>query len=182
MKNTLFVLGTWALSAVATAQTPWPAVQVDAYPHIASMQLIRHEQSILLGEGDYQTGLFFSRLGQAYSEQVQNQLVADAQRKGWRLQTVMRHGTQYVLVFSKSGRLLDIRLSNKPDAVEAVYSVVLNQQGAPVPMAAASAAAPVVSSTQANAASAVPTAALTATSASAPVAGRPDAPTPAGTR
>lgn len=178
MKNVFFVLGTWALSAVAAAQTPWPAVQVEAYPHIASMQLIRHEQSILLGEGDYQTGLFFSRLGQAYSEQVQNQLVADAQRKGWRLQTVMRHGTQYVLVFSKSGRLLDIRLSNKPDAVEAVYSVVLNQQGAASPSVASASPAPA-----ANAAAA-PAPAATNALAAAPsaVAALPDASAPVGTR
>lgn len=173
MKNALFVLGTWALSAVAAAQTPWPAVQVEAYPHIASMQLIRHEQSILLGEGDYQTGLFFSRLGQAYSEQVQNQLVADAQRKGWRLQTVMRHGTQYVLVFSKSGRLLDIRLSNKPDAVEAVYSVVLNQQGAGAPASARPAPAMPAAAVQAP---------VAATSAVPAVDARPEAAAPTGTR
>lgn len=173
MKNVLFVLGTWTLNALAVAQTPWPAVQVEAYPHIASMQLIRHEQSILLGEGDYQTGLFFSRLGQTYSEHVQNQLVADAQRKGWRLQTVMRHGTQYVLVFSKSGRLLDIRLSNKPDAVEAVYSVVLNQQGVTPPT--------VAGASPALAVNAPPAVAPAAASASA-VGARSDASVPAGSR
>lgn len=129
MKKKWLSIGLLGLAAMAWAQTPWPAVQADNYPLVDSMKLVRHEQSVLLGESDQQTGLFFAQLGQSYSEQVQSLLIADAKRKGWSLQTVMRYGTQYVLVFVKGARLLDIRLTNRSDGVEAVYSVVLNQQG-----------------------------------------------------
>ena len=33
------------------AQTVWPAVQSNMYPHIPFMKLVRHEQTVLLGEG-----------------------------------------------------------------------------------------------------------------------------------
>jgi hypothetical protein len=117
----------------AWAQSPWPAVQAESYPMVSSMKLVRHEQSILLGEADQQTGLFFAHLGQTHSAQVQSQLITDAQRKGWKLETVMRYGTQFVLTFSKGPRLLEIRLTTRADGVEAVYSVVLNQQAPAAP-------------------------------------------------
>lgn len=117
-----------AFGGAAFAQTPWPAVQSENYPTVAGMGLVRHEQSILLGEADQQTGLFYAQLGQGYSERVQTQLIADARRKGWKLQSAMRIGTQYLLAFVKGGRLLDIRLTNNTEGVEAVYSVALNQQ------------------------------------------------------
>lgn len=119
----------WMCLPAAQAQTPWPAVQAENYPTVEGMRLVRHEQSILLGEGPYQTGLFFSNLPNAFSAQVQNLLFEDAVRKSWVLQSVMRQGTRYVLAFTKGPRLLDIRLTNLPDGVEAVYSIVLNQQG-----------------------------------------------------
>lgn len=129
MKNALIFAGLLSLSAWAQAQTPWPEVQASNYPMISSMQLVRHEQSILLGESEQQTGLFFALLERSYSEKAQQQLLADAQIKGWKLQTVLRHGTSYVLTFSKGPRLLDIRLSNAVQSVEAIYSIVYSQQG-----------------------------------------------------
>jgi hypothetical protein len=33
------------------AQTVWPAVQSNMYPYIPFMKLVRHEQTVLLGEG-----------------------------------------------------------------------------------------------------------------------------------
>ncbi len=120
--------GVLGWSAMAMAQTQWPEVQARNYPLAKGLELVRHEQSILLGEGEQQTGLFFAKLGQAYSDQVQQLLVTDAQDKGWKLQTALRHGTYYVLTFSKGLRLLDIRLLNTPEGVDAVYSVTLNQQ------------------------------------------------------
>jgi len=145
MKKKYVVFGALFVSVLAFGQTPWPAVQAENYPLVSSMKLVRHEQSVLLGESGQQTGLFFAQLGQTYSERVQSQLIGDAKRKGWDLQSAMRFGTQYVLAFSKGARLLDIRLTNTPDGVEAVYSVVLNQQsgvqvGAPVPAVPSSAA------------------------------------------
>lgn len=128
MKYALIFAGLLSLSQWTAAQTPWPEVQASNYPMVSNMQLVRHEQSILLGESDQQTGLFFAILDPAYSEKVQQQLLADAQTKGWKLQTVLRHGTSYVLTFSKGPRLLDIRLSNSVKSVEAVYSVVYSQQ------------------------------------------------------
>ncbi len=124
----------WICLTAAHAQTPWPPVQAENYPTVDGMRLVRHEQSILLGEGPYQTGLFFSVLPNAFSAQVQNLLFEDAVRKSWVLQSVMRQGTRYVLAFTKGPRLLDIRLTNMPDGVEAVYSIVLNQQGPATPL------------------------------------------------
>ena len=33
------------------AQTAWPLVQSTMYPYIDQMKLVRHEQTVLLGEG-----------------------------------------------------------------------------------------------------------------------------------
>lgn len=129
MKNIFFLLiSAGMLVSSAYAQTPWPAVQSANYPMVQGMQLVRHEQSVLFGEAAQQTGLFFARLNQTYSERVQTQLIADAENKGWQLHTLLRHGTQYVLTFHKGFRLLDVRLSNTPESVNATYAISLNQQ------------------------------------------------------
>lgn len=124
----LLVAGMLGWSAMAMAQTQWPTIQARNYPLAKGLELVRHEQSILLGEGELQTGLFFATMSQTYSDQVQQLLVTDAQDKDWKLQTALRHGTYYVLTFSKGMRLLDIRLLNTPEGVDAIYSVTLNQQ------------------------------------------------------
>ena len=124
------VFAALGMCAIAFGQTPWPAVQSENYPTLQDMKPVRHEQSILLGESSQQPGLFFAQLSQAYSERVQTQLIEDARRKGWELQSAMRFGTQYVLSFTKGVRLLDIRLTNTAQGVDAVYSVLLNQQAA----------------------------------------------------
>jgi hypothetical protein len=122
------ILGMLGIGAVSFAQTPWPPVQSRNYPVAQGLDLVRHEQSILLGESEQQTGLFFAQKNRANSNEVQAELVKDAQRKNWNLQTALRHGTSYVTTFSKGQRLLDIRLTNSEEGVEAVYSVTLNQQ------------------------------------------------------
>lgn len=122
------------LGAQAYAQSPWPAVLSDHYPMVSSMTLVRHEQSMLLGEAEQQTGVFYSRLSQVSSERVQPQLLADARHKGWKLQSALRSGTQHLLAFTKGSRMLDVRLTSEPDGVEAMYSVVFSQQ-APVAVA-----------------------------------------------
>jgi len=61
------------------------------------LDLIRHEDSILLGEGAEQTGLFFARHPKAHTQEVQSKLVVDALKKGWTLKTAMRQGTSYTL-------------------------------------------------------------------------------------
>lgn len=128
MKYSWFMACALAFSAFAHAQTPWPAVQAESYPMTTGMQLIRHEQSVLLGESDMQTGLFYSHLPNAHREAVQALLIADARRKGWDLQSAMHFGHQSLMAFAKGGRLLDIRLSNQSEGVDAMYSVALNQQ------------------------------------------------------
>jgi hypothetical protein len=40
---------------------------------------------------------------------------------------LVRLGTSYVITFFQGPRILDIRLTNTPKGVEAVYSMVLNQ-------------------------------------------------------
>ena len=52
------------------AQTVWPAVQSNMYPYITNMKLVRHEQTVLLGEANQQTGIFYATLPNTYSEQV----------------------------------------------------------------------------------------------------------------
>lgn len=74
------------------AQTVWPAVQSNMYPYIPNMKLVRHEQTVLLGEGNQQTGIFYSILGDTYSEQVSNELINDALLKSWTLHSLVRLG------------------------------------------------------------------------------------------
>ncbi|NDG15472.1 MAG: hypothetical protein EB110_07480, partial [Betaproteobacteria bacterium] len=74
------------------AQTVWPAVQSNMYPYIPNMKLVRHEQTVLLGEGNQQTGIFYSMLGDTYSEQVSNELINDALLKSWTLHSLVRLG------------------------------------------------------------------------------------------
>ncbi len=109
------------------AQTVWPAVQSNMYPYIPNMKLVRHEQTVLLGEGNQQTGIFYSILGDTYSEQVSNELINDALLKSWTLHSLVRLGTSFVLTFVQDSRILDIRLMNTTQGVDAIYSVVLNQ-------------------------------------------------------
>jgi hypothetical protein len=91
------------------------------------MKLVRHEQTVLLGEGNQQTGIFYSTLGDTYSEQVSSELINDALLKSWALHSLVRLGTSYVLTFVQEARILDIRLLNTSQGVDAIYSVVLNQ-------------------------------------------------------
>jgi len=114
-------------SSLSLAQTPWPLVQSQIYPRSSEMKLIRHEQSVLLGEGMQQTGLFFATSAGSFSERIQAELLVDASRKGWKLHSIMRAGADYNLSFSQGNRILDIRLSNGTQGVDAVYSVVPNQ-------------------------------------------------------
>lgn len=128
--NYVVLMGLVISSTMAWSQVPWPAVQAGQYPLVSGLELIRHEQSVLLGEGSEQTGLFFAHLSKAYTHEVQIRMVADAASKGWALKTAMRQGTAYTLTFSKKQRLLDIRLSTVADGVDVVYSVALSQQPA----------------------------------------------------
>lgn len=128
MKNACLFACALLVSAWAGAQTPWPAVQAENYPLVSEMQLVRHEQSVLLGESDMQTGLFYAYLSGAPVEKTQSQLITDALRKGWSLQSAMRFGANSMLAFAKGSRLLDIRLALQGEGVEAMYSVALHQQ------------------------------------------------------
>lgn len=114
--------------SLSFAQTPWPLVQSQIYPKSADMKLVRHEQSVLLGEGQQQTGLFFATSTSSFSERIQSELLADATTKGWKLHSIMRTGADYNLSFSQGSRILDIRLANRTHGVDAVYSVVPLQQ------------------------------------------------------
>lgn len=83
----------WVLFAMtAKAESTWPSVQSNMYPYISGMVLTRHEQTILLGEGDQQTGIFFSTVKNAFSEQVQNELINDGLLKSWVLHSLVRLG------------------------------------------------------------------------------------------
>jgi hypothetical protein len=113
---------------VLKAQTPWPVIQSAMYPYVESMLLTRHEQTVLLGEGHQQTGIFYATLPEAYSEQVQTELISDGLMKNWRLHSVMRTGTSYVVTLTQDERILDIRLTNTAKGVDAVYSVLMNQR------------------------------------------------------
>jgi hypothetical protein len=104
-------------------------LQSSIYPYVESMLLTRHEQTVLLGEGHQQTGIFYATLPEAYSEQVQNELINDGLMKNWRLHSVMRTGTSYVVTMTQDERILDIRLTNTVKGVDAVYSVLMNQRG-----------------------------------------------------
>ena len=91
------------------------------------MLLTRHEQTVLLGEGSQQTGIFYATLPEAFSEQVQHQLIGDGLTKNWRLHSLMRLGTSYMVTMTQDERILDIRLTNTNAGVDAVYSILLNQ-------------------------------------------------------
>jgi len=118
----------WLMAVMGVqAQNVWPPVQSNMYPHIGDMRLVRHEQTVLLGEGNQQTGIFYSTISNTYSEQVSSELVNDALLKSWTLHSLVRLGTSYVLTFVQEGRILDIRLINSAQGVDAIYSVVLNQ-------------------------------------------------------
>jgi hypothetical protein len=123
----LALLVSW-LPWITWAQTPWPAWQVEMYPYVETMLQTRPEQTILLGEGDLQTGIFFASVAQVYSEEVQSALVEDAEEKGWQLRSVLRLGTSYVMTLTKNDRILDLRLTNTVKGVDAVYSVLMSQQ------------------------------------------------------
>ena len=113
---------------MAGAQTPWPAMQVDMYPYVETMLQTRPEQTVLLGEGELQTGIFYASVAEAYSEEVQSALIADAEEKDWRLLSLVRLGTSYIMTLTKNNRILDLRLTNTERGVDVVYSVLMNQQ------------------------------------------------------
>jgi hypothetical protein len=116
------------LQTMAWAQTPWPAMQVDMYPYVETMLQTRPEQTVLLGEGELQTGIFYASVAEAYSEEVQSALIADAEEKDWRLLSMLRLGTSYIMTLTKNDRILDLRLTNTVRGVEVVYSVLMSQQ------------------------------------------------------
>ncbi len=118
---------TLAWSPAARAQTPWPAMQAQMYPYVESMLQTRPEQTVLLGEGEQQTGIFYASVAEAYTEEIQTALLADAEEKDWRLLSVVRLGTSYIMTMSKQDRMLDLRLTNTANGVDAVYSVMMNQ-------------------------------------------------------
>ena len=90
----LFISSVLLCSGWVQAQTVWPAVQSNMYPYIPNMKLVRHEQTVLLGEGNQQTGIFYASLGDTYSEQVSNELINDALLKSWALHSLVRLGTR----------------------------------------------------------------------------------------
>ncbi len=97
------------------------------YPYVESMLQTRPEQTVLLGEGEQQTGIFYASVAEAYTEEIQTALLADAEEKDWRLLSVVRLGTSYIMTMSKQDRMLDLRLTNTANGVDAVYSVMMNQ-------------------------------------------------------
>ncbi len=115
------------MSASASAQTRWSAAQSSMYPYVDNMLLTRHEQTVLLGEGQQQTGIFYATLPDAFSEQAQHELISDGLAKNWRLHSLMRLGTSYMVTLTQDERILDIRLTNTNAGVDAVYSILLNQ-------------------------------------------------------
>ena len=127
-KSLLFLILVFVFQPQLRAQTPWPLIQSAMYPYIESMLLTRHEQTVLLGEGHQQTGIFYATLPEAYSEQVQTELISDGLMKNWRLHSVLRLGTSYVVTLTQDERILDIRLTNTAKGVDAVYSVLMNQR------------------------------------------------------
>ncbi|MCF8170421.1 MAG: hypothetical protein K9J19_04770 [Methylotenera sp.] len=122
------LLAAVCLPAMAWAQTPWPAMQVDMYPYVETMLQTRPEQTVLLGEGELQTGIFYASVAEAYSEEVQSALIADAEEKDWRLLSLVRLGTSYIMTLTKNNRILDLRLTNTERGVDVVYSVLMSQQ------------------------------------------------------
>jgi hypothetical protein len=102
-------------------------MQAQMYPYVESMLQTRPEQTVLLGEGEQQTGIFYASVAEAYTEEIQTALLADAEEKDWRLLSVVRLGTSYIMTMSKQDRMLDLRLTNTANGVDAVYSVMMNQ-------------------------------------------------------
>lgn len=97
----IWLLISFMFAFAANAESPWPSVQSNMYPYVNGMLLTRHEQTILLGEGDQQTGIFYSALRNTFSEQVQNELINDALLKSWSLHSLVRLGRRSLLdVFS----------------------------------------------------------------------------------
>ena len=88
----IWLLISFMFAFAANAESPWPSVQSNMYPYVNGMLLTRHEQTILLGEGDQQTGIFYSALRNTFSEQVQNELINDALLKSWSLHSLVRLG------------------------------------------------------------------------------------------
>ena len=127
-KSLLFLILVFVFQPQLRAQTPWPLIQSAMYPYVESMLLTRHEQTVLLGEGHQQTGIFYATLPEAYSEQVQTELISDGLMKNWRLHSVLRLGTSYVVTLTQDERILDIRLTNTAKGVDAVSSGLLNQR------------------------------------------------------
>ena len=123
-----FVLAMVCMPCLAWSQTVWPAWQVEMYPYVETMLQTRPEQTVLLGEGEQQTGIFYASVDEAYSEEVQDALIEDAEEKGWRLSSVLRLGTSYVMTLTKNDRMLDLRLTNTANGVDVVYSVLMRQQ------------------------------------------------------
>ncbi len=123
-----FVLAMVCMPCLAWSQTVWPAWQVEMYPYVETMLQTRSEQTVLLGEGEQQTGIFYASVDEAYSEEVQDALIEDAEEKSWRLRSVLRLGTSYVMTLTKNDRMLDLRLTNTARGVDVVYSVLMRQQ------------------------------------------------------
>jgi hypothetical protein len=102
-------------------------MQAEMYPYVESMLQTRPEQTVLLGEGEQQTGIFYASVAEAYTEEIQTALLADAEEKDWRLLSVVRLGTSYIMTMTKLDRILDVRLTNTANGVDVVYSVMMNQ-------------------------------------------------------
>ena len=128
IRRLCFFLAMVCVPCLAWSQTVWPAWQVEMYPYVETMLQTRPEQTVLLGEGEQQTGIFYASVDEAYSEEVQDALIEDAEEKGWRLSSVLRLGTSYVMTLTKNDRMLDLRLTNTAKGVDVVYSVLMRQQ------------------------------------------------------
>ena len=112
----------------AQAQTPWPPAQIALYPYTEAMRQTRPEQTVLLGEGEQQTGVFFSKIDDTSTDVVQAELIADAKRKQWQLLSAIRRGSGVIMSFTQNDRILDLRMTQTDDGVELVYAVLLRQR------------------------------------------------------
>ena len=110
------------------AQTAWPPAQIAMYPHTETMRQTRPEQTVLLGEGEQQTGVFFSSIDDTSTDVVQAELIADAKRKQWQLLSAIRRGSGVILSFTQNDRILDLRMTQTDEGVSLVYSVMLRQR------------------------------------------------------
>ena len=98
------------------------------YPHTETMRQTRPEQTVLLGEGEQQTGVFFSSIDDTSTDVVQAELIADAKRKQWQLLSAIRRGSGVIMSFTQNDRILDLRMTQTDDGVELVYAVLLRQR------------------------------------------------------